>query len=95
MNVILVLNGLNKFMEWQGKPYILSRRKFLRKNTLWSISHIPRSCNFVAHNLAQWAKSSQLFGNVNLTTLPPSVFCNRGGTLDLCTDSADPLNDIA
>lgn len=91
---ILALNGSNQFVEWQRKHSILSGRKFLCDNSLWSVSHIPRSCNYFAHNLAQWAKLTHSFGYVSPPSLPPSVLCNRGGTVYVCASPEDLLNEI-
>lgn len=50
--VIQSLNGSDQLIEWQGKHLILFGRNLLNSHASWSFAHIPRSCNFIAHNTA-------------------------------------------
>ncbi|KAF4386516.1 hypothetical protein G4B88_006772 [Cannabis sativa] len=39
----------------------------------WKIFHIPRKCNFMAHNIAKWAIASNTEGQINPQTLEATV----------------------
>lgn len=94
-NVILVVTGLDEFVEWQGRRHILKGRTFLSKYIFWQVAHVGRHCNRVAHNLASWANSCNTFGNSDPVELPPAVFCDKGGTPGSdCTDLAVVLDLI-
>lgn len=41
----------------------------------WSVAFAPRECNFLAHNVAQWAAKTHFANPIPITSLPPRVFC--------------------
>lgn len=80
LNVIRSIKGDNTCIEWQGKQSIISCRKLLSDHCFWAMYHVYRERNWAAHNLAKWAKDHNKLGYFHPVLLPPSVFCDRGGT---------------
>lgn len=79
-NVIMALNDVTQAEDWHAIHLILQGRKLLQQHCHWIMKHTLRDCNFSAHHLAQWAKSLPLCGSIDLTTLSPAIWCDRGGT---------------
>lgn len=73
LNVILALSGVPEAEDWKAKKALIDGRRLVESHLFWSLNFTPRSGNFVAHNLARWASRSLFCGQVDLTTLPPSV----------------------
>lgn len=93
MNVIHALKGDDNCLEWQGRKSIAKGRQLLSQHALWTIYYTHRDRNQTAHRLANWAKSQISFGFIDPVLLPPSVFCDRGGTMDdVCTVSLDAVD---
>ncbi|KAM6567380.1 hypothetical protein CsatA_026508 [Cannabis sativa] len=41
-----------------------------------NFSFISRKCNFVAHNVANWAFANNINGMVEISTIPTAILCN-------------------
>lgn len=80
LEVIMALLGLPQFEDWRAMANILTGRRLISHHTHWTVKHIYREANTCAHNLAKWATSTSLIGSLDVTTLPPAVWCDRGGT---------------
>uniref|UniRef100_A0A803NGX0 RNase H type-1 domain-containing protein n=1 Tax=Cannabis sativa TaxID=3483 RepID=A0A803NGX0_CANSA len=39
----------------------------------WDLIHTPRACNFIAHNVAKWARFSNTVGSINPLTLETNI----------------------
>lgn len=78
--VIMALNGLDDYNDWRAMKNIMWGRKILGQYHCWSMTHIFREANRNSHNLAKWGSSSKLHGSLDVTTLPPAVWCDRSGT---------------
>lgn len=79
-SVIMALHGLSQFPDWRASHLLLTGQKLLQLHCHWSLRHIYREANACAHNLTKWAESLHLSGSLDVTTLPPTVWCDRGGT---------------
>lgn len=90
--VILALHGLNQFGDWRVQHLLDKGHSLLQKNPFWSVNFINRSCNSCAHKLAKWARSFSVIGNLDVTTVPSEVLCDRGDTDSI--DEADEPNGI-
>lgn len=75
LGVILALQGLKDYEDWQAEDNTKKGRDILRRQTLWNLQHVNRQCNRHAHNLPQWAISSNFSGHVNLRSLSSFIFC--------------------
>ena len=78
--VVQSLNGQSDTIEWTGEDFINEGRQFLHSRPIWKMQYISRHCNFLAHNVAQWAKSQCFCGYIAPSLIPPAVLCDRGGT---------------
>lgn len=75
LQVVLSLQGLNNFCDWRRARTNISKGKLLlRKFYFWSIFHVNRSCNSLAHRMASWARSVDVNGKIDVTTIPPKSF---------------------
>lgn len=80
LQVILTLQGLDQYRDWRALDNINRGKTFLRFHSFWSVKFVYRNCNLCVHKLAAWARSSSLNGCLEITTIPPEVLCDRGGT---------------
>ncbi|KAF4379377.1 hypothetical protein F8388_013595 [Cannabis sativa] len=39
----------------------------------WDLIHTPRACNFIAHNVAKWARLTNTVGSINPMTLETNI----------------------
>ncbi|KAF4370586.1 hypothetical protein F8388_020172 [Cannabis sativa] len=60
---------LPKLAEAQAARF----NKFCSKLSDWGIVHISRKCNYMAHNIAKWAISKNVLGNINHVEVEGSV----------------------
>uniref|UniRef100_A0A803PQ85 Reverse transcriptase zinc-binding domain-containing protein n=1 Tax=Cannabis sativa TaxID=3483 RepID=A0A803PQ85_CANSA len=73
----VVINALNgKESRWELDNYV----SFCKNTSPFFIScmfqYVSRQCNFMAHNVAKWAFSHQMFGSVPLSSMADIIFCN-------------------
>lgn len=87
LNVINALKGVDSSCEWQGRQAILQGRQLFHSQPFWSLYYSLRDRNRTTHNLVKWSKSQHVFGRIDPVLLPPSVFCDRGGTLNVSCNS--------
>lgn len=71
----MALQGDDTNVDWRAQATVAKGRDFLTSHPLWSCNFIPRSCNFVAHNLARWANFSGVTGVLDVDSLPSNLFC--------------------
>ncbi|KAF4374800.1 hypothetical protein F8388_020321 [Cannabis sativa] len=53
-----------------------ARNRFLKrcsKLRSWDLIHTPRTYNFIAHNIAKWAKFTNIVGNINRLNLGTKI----------------------
>lgn len=79
-NVILALHGMEQYEDWRAMQNLITGRKLRMQHSGWTLRHVYRECNGSAHNLAQWAVSRRIIRSLDVTTLPPTIWCDRGGT---------------
>lgn len=68
------LQNWNILPDWCIVSFIDEAKSILCSSFfMWSVSKVLRSCNGLAHNLAQWAANFCCVGDINLTSIPASV----------------------
>ncbi|KAF4390198.1 hypothetical protein G4B88_005116, partial [Cannabis sativa] len=82
-NIIFQSDNLNVVNEFQdlASPLFNLRIQYAKarfsnycsKFKDWGIIHIPRRCNFMAHNIAKWATCFNVVGRISSDALPDSV----------------------
>lgn len=78
--VVMALNGIDDYTDWRVTHLSIDGRSTLSQHCLWQLQYAPRECNRSAHNLAQWAKTTDFCGRIESPLLPLVVWCDRGGT---------------
>lgn len=76
--VILALNGDHTYEDWRSSSLVKFGWSFVNRWPLWSVNFVPRQCNSVAYNLAQWAANSNFSGFVPSHRLPIYVVQDMG-----------------
>ncbi|XP_060967362.1 uncharacterized protein LOC133035535 [Cannabis sativa] len=73
----LVINALNKKMShWALDNYVSFCIKSSPSFSSCNFSNVSKNCNFVAHNVAKWAFTHQLYGSILLSSVPKELLCN-------------------
>ncbi|XP_060965675.1 uncharacterized protein LOC133034580 [Cannabis sativa] len=72
--VINVLNG--KESRWGLDNYVSFCKTTSTSFIGCNFHFVRRQCNFMAHNVANWAFSNQRFGSMPISSLPEIIFCN-------------------
>uniref|UniRef100_A0A803Q8E1 RNase H type-1 domain-containing protein n=1 Tax=Cannabis sativa TaxID=3483 RepID=A0A803Q8E1_CANSA len=74
------LNVVNEFQDQTSQVFNFriryAKARFANscsKFKEWGIIHIPRRCNFMAHNIAKWATCYKVSGRISSDALPPAV----------------------
>lgn len=83
--MIMPLQGVKQNIDWRTRVKIEKGCSQLFKHPLWFCNFIFINCNYVAHNLAKWAKHFDYSGEVEVNSLPTDLFCNT-------TESYVPLD---
>lgn len=91
LQVVLALRGLDQHCEWRARKSCEKGRNFLSKFPFLCFNHVNRSGNSCAHNIARWAWSSNVSGSLDVTTIPPGLIYDHGGT-DVSSDEVDLSN---
>lgn len=54
------MNSSARTENWRNQPLVDSGKKFLKKHGQWRMQYTPSpwNANFLAHNVAQWARTS-------------------------------------
>lgn len=47
---------------------------------MWFLHFVNRSSNSCAHNIASWLRNIGVNGTIDVSTIPPEVLCDKGGT---------------
>jgi hypothetical protein len=81
--VKVVLDGEG---EEFGRLPILSRtsmiKQFMAKKLVWDFVHVPRWCNFKAHNLALWANVYKVWGSIPISSILSWIVVREQDELD-------------
>uniref|UniRef100_A0A803P6J3 RNase H type-1 domain-containing protein n=1 Tax=Cannabis sativa TaxID=3483 RepID=A0A803P6J3_CANSA len=72
--VINTLNGLDP--RWEIENYSLFCKRFNSSFASCLFCFSARSYNFMAHNVANWAFTHNLYGCIDITTIPKNIYCN-------------------
>ncbi|KAM6564408.1 hypothetical protein CsatB_024406 [Cannabis sativa] len=73
----VVINALNgKESCWELDNYVSFCKNTSTSFIGCTFQFVRRQCNFMAHNVANWAFSHQMFGSVPISSMPDIIFCN-------------------
>lgn len=91
LQVVLALRDLDQYCDWRARKSCEKGRNVLSKFPFLCFNHVNRSGNSCANNIARWARSSNVFGSLDVTTIPPGLIYDHGGT-NVSSDEVDPSN---
>ncbi|XP_060960786.1 uncharacterized protein LOC133031321 [Cannabis sativa] len=74
MTVIKTLTGTHTC--WEFDNYTQQCKKLSTLMLSCNFSFIPRTCNYLAHNVARWAFANSIYGRVDVHSIPVFILCN-------------------
>lgn len=85
-------------------PIIQDNKSLLEEHITWKVAHVRRGANLVAHNLAKWAVTENLDGNIPICCIPLDILNSDNPLcgMNLCLEknkkkspfSIPPLQDL-
>ena len=91
-NVIKALHGDLDAVDWRGQTITDEAQSALSRHNNWKVVYTSRMCNRTAHNLASWARTQGIFGFLQPSLLPHSVFCDAQGIEEVLCCSYCSIN---
>ncbi|KAL3629912.1 hypothetical protein CASFOL_026224 [Castilleja foliolosa] len=78
LNAISYINGSSRNSFWKASPVVEKIKRAWNVWPSWVFKFSPRSSNGAAHALAKWASCNSFVGLIPLSSIPISVFCDKG-----------------
>uniref|UniRef100_A0A803QB20 Reverse transcriptase zinc-binding domain-containing protein n=1 Tax=Cannabis sativa TaxID=3483 RepID=A0A803QB20_CANSA len=72
--VINAINGMES--HWAIENYVSFCVKSSPSFSCCNFIYASRTCNFTAHNVANWAFINKLYGNIPINSVPVNLLCN-------------------